>query len=227
MEVKVHKTQSRPGKTKRFEGVVGKLSVSPRTPVRRTLAALEEKGLVYRPKQGVDDFLQRFKRATPDQLVQMEREGIAGIFLTDLSKRMDLPSTRVYEILRIPRATAARKNTAGAVIDGRAGLAAINMIKLLSIAQDVVDDSTAPEAENFDTLKWLGWWIEQPSHRWADASRPSTWTHPLASSLSAACWAPFAVGPTFEALAHWHGNPYVPGRRPQRRWRRQRTGALE
>ncbi len=162
MEVKVHKTQSRPGKTKRFEGVVGKLSVSPRTPVRRTLAALEEKGLVYRPKQGVDDFLQRFKRATPDQLVQMEREGIAGIFLTDLSKRMDLPSTRVYEILRIPRATAARKNTAGAVIDGRAGLAAINMIKLLSIAQDVVDDSTAPEAENFDTLKWLGWWIEQP-----------------------------------------------------------------
>ena len=48
------------------------------------------------------------------------------------------------------------------MIDGRAGLAAINMIKLLSIAQDVVDDRTAPESESFDTLKWLGWWIEQP-----------------------------------------------------------------
>ena len=162
MEVKVHKAQSSPGKTKPFTGLVGKRPVPSRGHVSRALAALEEKGLIYRPKQGVDDFLERFRRATPDQLVQMEREGIAGTFLTDLSKRMDLPSTRVYEILRIPRATAARKNTAGAVIDGRAGLAAINMIKLLAIAQDVVDDSTAPEAENFDTLKWLGWWIEQP-----------------------------------------------------------------
>ncbi len=162
MEVKVHKAQSSPGKTKPFTGLAGKRPMPSRGHVSRALAALEEKGLIYRPKQGVDDFLERFRRATPDQLVQMEREGIAGTFLTDLSKRMDLPSTRVYEILRIPRATAARKNTAGAVIDGRAGLAAINMIKLLAIAQDVVDDSTAPEAENFDTLKWLGWWIEQP-----------------------------------------------------------------
>ena len=162
MQGKVRKTQSNPGKTTRVEETMGNLRVQARVRVSRARSDLEDKGLVYRSRQGVDAFIQRFKRATPDQMVQMERDGIAGTFLTDLSKRMELPSTRVYEILRIPRSTAARKNTVGAVIDGRAGLAAINMIKLLSIAQDVVDDSTTSEAENFDTFKWLGWWIEQP-----------------------------------------------------------------
>lgn len=36
------------------------------------------------------------------------------------------------------------------------------MIKLLSIAQDIVQDSTSPEAEGFDTAKWLAHWLEQP-----------------------------------------------------------------
>ena len=47
-------------------------------------------------------------------------------------------------------------------MDGRAGLAAIGMIKLLGMAQDIVDDSTADEARSFDTVKWLGQWIERP-----------------------------------------------------------------
>ena len=45
---------------------------------------------------------------------------------------------------------------------GRAGLAAMGMAKLLGIAQDIVQDSTSPEAEGFDTAKWLGQWIERP-----------------------------------------------------------------
>ena len=39
---------------------------------------------------------------------------------------------------------------------------AIGMIKLLSIAQDIVENSTATEAQNFDAAKWLGQWIETP-----------------------------------------------------------------
>ncbi|MDE2431702.1 MAG: DUF2384 domain-containing protein [Burkholderiales bacterium] len=95
-------------------------------------------------------------------MVEIERLGVAGTFITDLSKRMELPSSRVFAMLRIPPATAARKSAAGAVVDGRAGLAAIGMIKLLGIAQDIVQDSTAVEARNFDTVKWLGQWIERP-----------------------------------------------------------------
>lgn len=118
--------------------------------------------LAYKRSQGVDAYLKQVHDATPVQMVEIERQGVAGTFITDLSKRMELPSSRVFAMLRIPPATAARKSAAGAVVDGRAGLAAIGMIKLLGIAQDIVQDSTAAEAKNFDTVKWLGQWIERP-----------------------------------------------------------------
>lgn len=118
--------------------------------------------LVYKRSQGVDAYLKQVHEATPVQMVEMERLGVAGTFITDLSKRMELPSSRVFAMLRIPPATAARKAAAGAVVDGRAGLAAIGMIKLLGIAQDIVEDSTASDARDFDTVKWLGQWIERP-----------------------------------------------------------------
>lgn len=118
--------------------------------------------LAYKRGQGVDAYLKQVHEATPVQMVEMERLGVAGTFITDLSKRMELPSSRVFAMLRIPAATAARKTAAGAVVGGRAGLAAIGMIKLLGVAQDIVQDSTAIEAKGFDTVKWLGQWIERP-----------------------------------------------------------------
>ena len=36
------------------------------------------------------------------------------------------------------------------------------MVKLLCIAQDIVHDSTAEGARDFDTAKWLDHWIELP-----------------------------------------------------------------
>lgn len=118
--------------------------------------------LAYKRSLGVDAYIREVNEATPVKRVEMERQGVAGTFITDLSKRMELPSSRVFAMLRIPPATAARKSVAGAVVDGRAGLAAIGMIKLLGIAQDIVQDSTAAEAQGFDTVKWLGQWIERP-----------------------------------------------------------------
>ena len=118
--------------------------------------------LAYHRKEGVDAYVRQVRDATPVQIIEIERQGIASSFIVDLSIRMDLPSSRMYAMLRIPSATAARKSAAGAVIDGRAGLAAMGMIKLLGIAQDIVQDSTSPEAEGFDTAKWLGQWIERP-----------------------------------------------------------------
>jgi putative toxin-antitoxin system antitoxin component (TIGR02293 family) len=118
--------------------------------------------LVYERSQGVDAYLQRVHDATPMQIVEIERQGVAGAFITDLSQRMDLPSSRLYAMLRVPKATAARKAAEGSVVDGRAGQAAIGMVKLLGIAQDIVRNSTAEAARDFDAVKWLGQWIERP-----------------------------------------------------------------
>ena len=116
----------------------------------------------YTRRMGVDAYLKQVHNATPMQIVEIERAGVAGAFITDLSSRMDLPSSRVFTMLRIPKATAARKMAEGSIIDGRAGQAAIGMVKLLGMAQDIVRDSTAKQAKDFDSVKWLGLWIEQP-----------------------------------------------------------------
>lgn len=134
-------------------------------PLKKTSTpAVAARGMVlaYKRSLGVDAYIREVNEATPVKRVEMERQGVAGTFITDLSKRMDLPSSRLFAMLRIPPATAARKSAAGAVVDGRAGLAAMGMIKLLGMAQDIVQDSTAAEAKNFDSVKWLGKWIERP-----------------------------------------------------------------
>lgn len=127
-----------------------------------TVAANKSTALTYKSSQGVDAYLKLVNSASPMQIVEIERQGVAGTFITDLSMRMDLPASRVYTMLRIPKATAARKAVAGAVVDGRAGQAAIGMVKLLGIAQDMVDNSTAKEAKDFDAVRWLGQWLERP-----------------------------------------------------------------
>ena len=117
---------------------------------------------LYERSHGLEAFLKQVNEATPMQLVEIERHGVASAFIVDLSERMELPTSRVYAMLRIPKATAARKTSAGEVIDGRAGQSVIGMVKLLGIAKEIVDDSTAAEAANFDVVKWMGQWIERP-----------------------------------------------------------------
>lgn len=123
---------------------------------------LRTTGLAYVRSAGVDAYLERVYRASPLDLVEIERCGVAGEFVTDLSRRMEVPSARVFSMLRIPKATATRKLSEGGVLDGRAGQAVLGMVKLLGIAQEIVRDSKAEAAVNFDAVRWLGQWIEHP-----------------------------------------------------------------
>lgn len=113
-------------------------------------------------KGGVEAYVRRVRKATPMELVRLERQGVQGTFIKDLSKSMDLTSSRIFSILGVPKATAEKKAAAGELVTGRGGQSAIGMIKLLGIAQDLVDDSSANAAKDFDAAKWLGQWIETP-----------------------------------------------------------------
>jgi putative toxin-antitoxin system antitoxin component (TIGR02293 family) len=118
--------------------------------------------IVYRSKKGVDEYVRQVASATPMQLVEIERLGVVGSLIKDLSKRMEIPSTRIFRILGVPKATAEKKASAKEMVAGSGGQAALGMVKLLGIAQEIVRDSTAPEAKGFDSAKWLGQWIERP-----------------------------------------------------------------
>src|SRR5690349_23899135 len=125
--------------------------------------AVESKGVIaYRAAKGVDDYVRQVARATPLQLVQIERQGVLGSFIKDLSKRMEIPSSRIFTILGVPKATAEKKAAAGERVEGSGGRAAIGMVRLVGIAQEIVANSTAREARTFDAAKWLGQWIERP-----------------------------------------------------------------
>jgi len=118
--------------------------------------------IAYRSTRGVDDYIRQVARATPLQLVEIERQGVLGSFIKDLSKRMEIPSSRIFTILGVPKATAEKKAAAGERVEGAGGQAAIGMVRLVGIAQEIVADSTAREARTFDATKWLGQWIERP-----------------------------------------------------------------
>ena len=121
--------------------------------------------IVYQPAKGVDAYVRQVAAATPIQLVEIERAGVQGTLLKDLSRRMEIPSSRIFAMLGVPKATAEKKAAAGEMVAGRGGQAALGMVRLLGIANRIVANSTAKEARSFDSAKWLGQWIEraQPS----------------------------------------------------------------
>ena len=122
----------------------------------------ERNAIVYQSKTGIDVYVRQISDATPMQIVEIERKGVPGFFIKDLSKRMEIPSSRIFRILGLAKATAEKKAAAGEMIAGRGGQSAIGMVKLLGIAQRLVADSTADAAQDFDAARWLGRWIERP-----------------------------------------------------------------
>lgn len=137
-----------------------KMMVSPAGRVSRPSIVMTKK-IVYQ-RGNVDEFVRRVASATPIQIVEIERAGVIGSFIKDLSKRIEIPSSRIFNILGVPKSTAEFKAAGGKVIAGSGGQAALGMVKLLGIAQEIVANSTATEAKDFDAFKWLGQWIERP-----------------------------------------------------------------
>jgi putative toxin-antitoxin system antitoxin component (TIGR02293 family) len=113
-------------------------------------------------KRSLISFVRHVRKASPMEIVSMERDGIPGRVLKEMALVMQVPARRLYHILGAPKATVERKIAANQVVSGTTGQAALGMVRLLGLAQDIVDKSTAPEAKKFDTAKWLGEWIETP-----------------------------------------------------------------
>lgn len=96
------------------------------------------------------------------EIVAIERRGVPDTFIDNLSIQMGIPTSRMFNILGVPKVTAKKKVLTGELIDGCAGQSAMRLIRLLEIAQNIVSNSTAVEAKEFDSTKWLGRWIESP-----------------------------------------------------------------
>src|SRR5581483_664315 len=109
----------------------------------------------------VDQYVAKVAKATPLELVELERSGVPGALIKDLSKRLAIPTKRMFAVLGVPKATGESKAARGERVAGSGGQAAIGMVKLLAIANEIVAKSTAAQAKDFDTAAWLGQWIER------------------------------------------------------------------
>jgi putative toxin-antitoxin system antitoxin component (TIGR02293 family) len=113
-------------------------------------------------KSALDLYVYGTWNADPMQTVELERRGTPVTIVKDLSKKMGIPTVRMFKILGLPKATATKKARGGENVTGTAGYAAMGMAKLLAAAEEIVANSTADEARNFDAAEWLGRWIERP-----------------------------------------------------------------
>jgi putative toxin-antitoxin system antitoxin component (TIGR02293 family) len=152
-----------PDKLVRLEPAATALHVA--EPAAAWLPANAHRGVLpvpYRHADGVDDFVHHMGAATPSELVQTERAGVPAAFVKDLAQTLQMPVSRLYAMIGLPKATAERKAAAGDAIAGSPGLAALGVARLLGMAHDIVADSTAAEAPDFDTGAWLGRWLQRP-----------------------------------------------------------------
>ena len=133
-----------------------------KAPLKRATAVASALGGKATAYKDLDQFVVIVSHATPYQLVELERHGVDGRFLKDLSKRMEISQLHVFDMIGVPKATAEKKVAAGEVISGSGGQAAIGMAKLIAKAKDIALNSTAKEAKEFDAAKWLGRWLEIP-----------------------------------------------------------------
>jgi putative toxin-antitoxin system antitoxin component (TIGR02293 family) len=120
------------------------------------------RSVAYADGDSIRGFVKKIRGATPMQLVGIEREGVRGRLLKDIAQEMAIPASRLFTIIGVPKATAEKKASSNEVIAGAGGQAALGLVRLLGIAQSIVDDSTADAARSFDAAKWLGRWIERP-----------------------------------------------------------------
>jgi putative toxin-antitoxin system antitoxin component (TIGR02293 family) len=130
--------------------------------VRRKQSASARDFGSYSSASGVDSFVRRIAEATPMELVEVERQGVKGVFIKDFSKRIGVSAVRLYEILGVPKATVEKRSAEGTEVTGAGGHAAVAMARLLARAQEIVGNSTSPAAREFDAARWLGQWIELP-----------------------------------------------------------------
>jgi uncharacterized protein (DUF2384 family) len=127
----------------------------------------------FKRGRSIDVYLGQMKNASTAQLIDVERHGVPHAFVAALAQRMDVPLARLDQMMRVSKATAARKRgDENSLIGGAAGATATAIVKLVDMAQRIVDDSAQPAASGFDVHKWFGAWIDLPQPA-LDGNKPS------------------------------------------------------
>ncbi|MGN6424297.1 MAG: antitoxin Xre-like helix-turn-helix domain-containing protein [Asticcacaulis sp.] len=88
------------------------------------------------------------------------REGVPVGYVDSLADRLGESRSKLYVLLRIPRATAARKKSESARLSVDSSDRVIGFAKLIGQVETIIQESGDPEG--FDAAQWLKGWISRP-----------------------------------------------------------------
>lgn len=88
------------------------------------------------------------------------REGVPVGYVDSLADRLGESRSKLYILLRIPRATAARKKSENARLSVDSSDRVIGFAKLIGQVETIIQESGNPEG--FDAAHWLKGWISRP-----------------------------------------------------------------
>ena len=88
------------------------------------------------------------------------REGVPVGYVDNLADRLGESRSKLYILLRIPRATAARKKSENARLSVDSSDRVIGFAKLIGQVETIVQESGNPGG--FDAAHWLKGWISRP-----------------------------------------------------------------
>ncbi|ESQ91350.1 hypothetical protein ABAC460_07220 [Asticcacaulis sp. AC460] len=88
------------------------------------------------------------------------REGVPVAYVDNLADRLGESRSKLYVLLRIPRATAARKKSADQRLNLDSSDRVIGFAKLIGQVETIIQESGDPEG--FDAAQWLKGWISRP-----------------------------------------------------------------
>lgn len=135
--------------------------VSPRRRSARTPSAAHAAAQAEALDQ-LQRYVQSLALATPEQLMQFEREGVSGDLLKSMAIRLHVSTTRLYHMIGVAKATAEQKLSKHQPIIGASGHAAVGIARLLGRVDAILTNSTSKQALDFDGGHWLGRWLENP-----------------------------------------------------------------
>ncbi len=112
--------------------------------------------------QDLDDAVGGVWLATPIQHVSLEQNGVTSTAVKWVADGLKLPRSRMFTILGVPSTTANRLGNKKQILKGAGSHATVALLSLIGQAENMLQESTAPEAHDFDVRAWLGRWIEEP-----------------------------------------------------------------